>query len=83
MGQVEEPGTFYLDFPITLIQAIARSNGFKDCGCGEVWAGNDITVIRRESGREKILKFNYSSFINGQNLQQNLLIVPGDTIIVP
>ena len=78
VGQVMQPGEFPIDHPITLLQAIARSGGFQE------WAKrDDIKVVRRDGGKEKLLEFDYDAFVNGKSLNQNLVIAPGDTIIVP
>lgn len=78
LGQIQTPGEFPLDTPITVLQAIARSGGFLE------WAktGN-ISVIRRNKQEEVILKFDYDDVVKGKKLDQNIDIVPGDTIIVP
>ena len=78
VGQVAQPGEFRIDYPVTILQAIARSGGFQE------WAKRDrIKVVRREGGKEKLLEFDYDAFVNGKKLEQNLVITPGDTIIVP
>ncbi len=78
LGQIQTPGEFPLDTPITILQAIARSGGFLE------WAktGN-ISVIRRSQQGEVILKFDYDDVVKGKKLAQNINILPGDTIIVP
>lgn len=78
IGQIKQPGEFPIDFPITVLQAIAKSGGFLE------WAKTDrISIVRRESGQEIIVPFNYEALVNGQNLQQNAMVKPGDTIIIP
>ena len=78
MGQIGTPGEFAIDYPITVMQAIARSGGFQE------WAEKSkIKVLRRENGREKMIIFNYESFMKGRFPEMNILIMPGDTIIVP
>mgnify|MGYP001473470472 CR=1 FL=1 len=86
MGQVLNPGLFHLDYPLTIVKAVARAGGFTE------WANSDITVIRqnssltddRESGgnKGKTYKFDYDDFLKGQNLEKNILIKPGDVIVV-
>ena len=83
MGQVTGPGIFYLDFPVTIIQAIARSGGFTE------WAKRNITVIRQGSGpsakrnKEKTtLKFDYDDFLDGDDLEKNIYLQPNDVMIV-
>ena len=78
IGQIKQPGEFPIDFPITILQALARSGGFLE------WAKTDrISIVRNEAGKETIVPFNYEALVNGQNLQQNALVKPGDTIIIP
>ncbi len=78
VGQITDPGEFTIDYPITILQAIARSGGFLE------WAKTSkISIIRRKEGNEIILTFDYEALVKGNNLGQNILISPGDTIIVP
>ena len=84
MGQVAHPGVFYLDFPINIIQTIARSGGFTE------WANHDITVVRAgdgvktaagESGKNTI-EFDYDDIVKGKSLEKNIFIQSGDIVIV-
>ncbi len=78
VGQVGQPGEFPIEYPLTLLQVIARSGGFLE------WAKRDeIRVVRRQGGREVQLLFDYDSYIKGKNPEQNVLISPEDTVIVP
>ena len=78
LGQVKNAGEFPLDTPITVLQAIARSGGFLE------WAktGN-ISIIRKGKKGDEIKKFDFDAVVKGKDLDQNLAVVPGDTIIVP
>ncbi len=83
MGQVRSPGIFYLDFPVTIIQAIARSGGFNE------WANHDVTIIRQGSGpmvkrkkEKKTLTFDYDDFLKGRDLDKNIYLQPNDVMIV-
>lgn len=81
IGRVNQPGEFPLDFPLTVLQALARAGGFTE------WAETkNILIIRSSdwvSGKESIQHFDYPEVIKGKNLQQNIKILPGDTIVVP
>ncbi len=82
MGKVAEPGIFYLDYPINLVQVIARSGGFTE------WAKSEVTVVRKDT--EEItadfegntLRFDYDDFLSGKKLEKNILIKAGDIVIV-
>lgn len=78
LGQIRTPGEFAIDFPMTLLQVLARSGGFLE------WAKTDsIVILRREGGQERIIHFDYQALQRGEKLAQNIMIAAGDTIIIP
>jgi len=86
MGQVLNPGLYHLDFPLTVVRAVARAGGFTE------WANSEITVIRQKSAGSATLqakavqgetfKFDYGDFLKGQDLEKNIFIKSGDVIVV-
>ncbi|MGD9948030.1 MAG: polysaccharide biosynthesis/export family protein [Desulfobulbus sp.] len=88
MGQVKSPGLAHLDFPTTIVKAIAKAGGFTE------WANSEVTVIRQgndlivEKGKEKPKKkvekfdFDYDDFLDGKNTDKNILLEPGDVVVV-
>ncbi|MDW7773321.1 MAG: polysaccharide biosynthesis/export family protein [Desulfobulbaceae bacterium] len=80
MGQVMAPGLYHLDFPLTIVRAVARAGGFTE------WAKSNITVIRQpEQGgaaEGNTYKFDYGDFLKGNKLENNINIMPGDVIVV-
>jgi polysaccharide biosynthesis/export protein len=42
-----------------------------------------IQVLRNENGKQQKFKFNYKEYLKGKNLDQNILLKNGDTIVVP
>jgi polysaccharide biosynthesis/export protein len=77
-GKVTTPGTYSLTGPRTVMQVIALAGGLN-----EYADAKNITVLRTVSGRPKSFKFNYKDVARGKNLEQNILLEPGDTIVVP
>ena len=78
VGNINEPGPYPISTPINLLQAIAKAGGL-----GE-WAEKDeIIIVRRSSGKDEMLSFDYDKFIKGKDLAQNIMIQYGDTVIVP
>jgi polysaccharide export outer membrane protein len=73
-GEVLKPGPNPLLVPSTVLEALVNAGGFKDFANKK-----KIEVIR---GAQRF-KFNWSEVIKGKNLQQNILLEPGDLIIVP
>lgn len=77
IGEVNKPGTFQLATDMTVLQAIAEAGGFLEHA-----NKGDVVVVRTVGGSEQRLKFNYKDVIRGRNTQQNVKLLPGDTIIV-
>jgi polysaccharide export outer membrane protein len=42
-----------------------------------------ISILRQEQGRTRAFNFNYKDVAQGKNVQQNIQLRPGDTIVVP
>lgn len=77
-GQVSKPGPYPLGGPTTVVQLIAVAGGVL-----EYADEKNISIVRRENGRDVSLRFNYNDFKKRKNLEQNITLRPGDTIIVP
>ena len=86
VGEVGKPGEFPLLGRTTVMQAFALAGGFR-----EYAKTDEVKVLRQElqvaGGRartqETVLAVNYKALAQGQNLQQNLVLKPGDVIVVP
>jgi polysaccharide export outer membrane protein len=78
LGQVGKPGPFPLGGPTTVLQMIAIAGGV-----AEYAKSDKIVIMRVENGKTVSHKFNYKDVTEGKNLQQNIDLKPGDTIIVP
>ena len=77
-GEVMMPGAYPLTGPRTVMQLIALAGGlteFADQGA--------ITVMRTENGQSRSFRFNYKDVARGRSLQQNIPLIPGDTVVVP
>jgi polysaccharide export outer membrane protein len=77
-GKVETPGTYPLAGPRTVMQVIALAGGLN-----EYADSKNITVLRVANGQSRSFKFNYKDVARGKRLEQNILLQPGDTIVVP
>lgn len=77
-GQVKTPGVLRLRTETSLAQAISMVGGLTD------WANQSkIIVIRKENGKEKRFTINYKKIVQGKDLDSNIILKAGDTIIVP
>jgi polysaccharide biosynthesis/export protein len=78
LGEVTKTGEYPLFKNMTVLQAFAVAGGFTQ------WASKDeILLLRREAGKEKIYRVNYKDITKGRDPAQNLLIQADDTIVVP
>src|SRR5262249_16885358 len=78
LGEVNRSGAFTLLPNMTILQALSGAGGFTQFA-----SMKGIYLLRLENGHEVKYPFNYKEVINGQNPNQNILLKPGDTIVVP
>jgi polysaccharide export outer membrane protein len=73
-GEVNRPGEYVLAIPTKVFDALSNSGGFRD------FANKKKIIIIRGTDR---LKFNYQDILKGKNLDQNIFLENGDTVVVP
>lgn len=77
-GMVEKPGAYPLSPGMTVLQLISMAGGLK-----EFAKAKDIVVTRTEKGVPLVYSFNYRDILKGRNLLQNIVLKPGDNVVVP
>lgn len=77
-GQVAKQGVFPLSGPTTVMQLITIAGGLL-----EYADEKNISIVRNEKGRALSFRFNYDEVKKRKNLNQNIELKPGDTIVVP
>jgi len=77
-GNVAKPSTYPLIGEMTVLQLIAMSGGLL-----EYADSGSIVVIRTVAGKQTFHKFNYKDVVKQKNTEQNILLTPGDTVVVP
>ena len=79
MGEITTAGALPYSPQMRVIDAISLAGGFSDFS-----GRNRIKVIRRRrDGTAQEFLFNYDTYVRGTNLDQNILLLPGDRIVVP
>jgi len=78
IGEVGRTGTFPINSATTVLQILSQAGGVKDFA-----KRKDIYVLRNEQGKQVRHRFNYDEVIRGKNSEQNILLQPADTIVVP
>jgi polysaccharide export outer membrane protein len=77
-GQVERPGSYPLASSMTVLQLISLAGGLK-----EFAKEKEIVVMRTDKAAPTAYPFNYEDILKGRNLAQNIVLKPGDTVVVP
>ncbi|MGC2772925.1 MAG: polysaccharide biosynthesis/export family protein [Candidatus Sulfotelmatobacter sp.] len=77
IGEVLRTGPMSLLHNLTVLQALATA------GFTQFANTKGIYVLRAENGQEKRIPFDYKRVIKGEVADQNILLKPGDTIVVP
>lgn len=78
-GEVAHPGTFDLEPRTKLMQALALAGGLTPYAKGRVVVLRDA----RDGRQEKRYELELNAIIKGKRPQDNILLLPGDTLIVP
>ena len=76
-GEVLHSGAMNLTPDMTVLQALASA------GFTQFANTKGIYVLRSENGQQKKFPVNYKKVVKGEAGNQNILLKPGDTIVVP
>lgn len=77
-GRVARPGEFLVGHYTDVLQALSLAGGLTPFA-----KENDIKVIRREKGEQRVYPFRYGDIRNGRGLEQNIVLQRGDVVVVP
>jgi polysaccharide export outer membrane protein len=78
MGEVVRETAIPIQPDMRVIDALAIAGGMT------AFAGKSrIKVIRQSGGSASEFNFDYDAFVDGEDVNQNILLLPGDKIIVP
>lgn len=76
-GEVVHSGPMNLLPHMTMLQALSQA-GFTQFANLKA-----IYLLRTENGKQEKLPFNYKDVVKGNHPEQNILLKPGDTLVVP
>ena len=77
-GGVKKEGPVPFTNGMTVMQAISEAGGLTDYA-----KRTKIYILRTENGREYRLDFNYNEVVKGVRIDQNYVLAPNDTVVVP
>ncbi len=77
VGEVLHTGAAPLSPNMTVLQALSSA------GLNQFAKTKGIYVLRTENGRQQKLPVDYRKIVKGERIEQNYVLKPGDTIVVP
>jgi polysaccharide biosynthesis/export protein len=77
IGEVLHPGAMPMLPNMTVLQALSSA------GLNQFANTKRIYLLRTENGKQQKLPVNYRKLVKGEQIEQNYLLQPGDTIVVP
>ena len=77
-GEVNHPGALPLLPNMTVLQALSSAGGFTQFA-----KLKSIYIMRTENGKQVRHPFNYKEVVKGNLAEQNMLLQPGDVIVIP
>lgn len=77
-GNVEHPGIFASKYYMTVVEAISLAGGMNK------FAGSRLVITRHgKQGELRRIPIDYSLISEGDHQEQNIVLLPGDTVFVP
>jgi polysaccharide export outer membrane protein len=77
-GAVKREGPLKYTYRMTVLQAISEAGGLTDYA-----KRKKIYVLHTEAGQQFRTPFDYTAVLKGLHMEQNIVLAPGDTIVVP
>ncbi len=78
VGAAKKEGPIALQYRMSVLQALSEAGGLT-----EYAKRKKIYVLRNENGKQSRLPFNYEAVIKGEHMEQNIIVQPEDTIVIP
>ncbi len=78
IGKVARPGEFVATGYLDVLQALSLAGGVTPYA-----SADEIKIIRRTSKGNKVFTFDYDEVVDGNQLNTNIILKAGDTVVVP
>lgn len=78
IGEVARTGAYQITQPTTVLQILTEAGGLLPFA-----KQKGIYVLRTKNGIHQRFPFNYKDVLKGKKIGQNILLEPGDTVVVP
>ncbi|MFQ6023140.1 MAG: polysaccharide biosynthesis/export family protein [Acidiferrobacterales bacterium] len=77
IGAVTTPGEYIIGRYVDVVQALALAGGLTPAA-----AQDNIKIVRKEGDQELVINFDYEAVKQGRDLEQNVMLKSGDTVVV-
>ena len=78
IGKVNNPGEFAINLETNVMQILAKAQGLNAFA-----SKGNIRIIRQQDDKLIKIPFDYGEVEKGRNLEQNIILKPGDVVVVP
>jgi polysaccharide export outer membrane protein len=78
IGQVTKPGDIVMNHPLSVMQVLSQAGGLTPYA-----STSSIKILRKINGKETVIKFPYDDVSEGDDLEKNITLEPGDVVVVP
>ena len=78
IGQVAKPGEIVISHNLSAMQALSQAGGLTPYA-----SESHIIILRREDGKETSIDFPYDDISDGDDLDKDITLNPGDVVVVP
>ena len=78
IGKVNSPGEFEINMETNVMQILAKAGGLTPFA-----SDGNIKILRQMNDQITQIPFDYGEVEKGKNLEQNIILKPGDVVVVP
>ena len=78
IGKVRSPGEFNINLETNVMQILAKAGGLTPFA-----SGGNINILRQQENKIVKIPFDYDDVEKGKNLEQDIILSPGDVVVVP
>jgi polysaccharide export outer membrane protein len=78
VGEVNKPGEYAPSHEVTVLMGLSLAGGFTRFATAD-----RIVIVRRDARGERRIPFDYAAVVEHGDLEQNIALELGDTVIVP
>ena len=78
LGQVSAPGAYTTFAKVDVMQALSLAGGLTPFA-----KRGSIRILRNSAQGQEVFKFDYGDVERGKHLETNIVLQPGDTVMVP